>query len=128
MSNTEFSEALRSFIRDTIPSLDAAELLVMLTREPARAYDPGGAVEALKPTPLSEENARRYLAHFEARGVAANAGEGRYRYAPADARIEELVKELVRAFNERPVTLVRVIYAAKDEKIRSFAEAFRIKK
>jgi hypothetical protein len=31
-------------------------------------------------------------------------------------------------YNERPVTLVRVIYSPKDDKIRSFADAFRLKK
>jgi hypothetical protein len=32
----------------------------------------------------------------------------------------------MRVYNARPVTMVRVIYALRDEKIRSFADAFRI--
>jgi len=35
---------------------------------------------------------------------------------------------LARAYNERPVTLVRIIYALRDSRIRSFAEAFRLRK
>ena len=128
MVDADFPEELRSFIQDTIPSLDAAELLVMLAREPARGYAPADAVEGLRPTVVGEAEAKRYLAHFQARGLVSLDDGGGYRYAPADGDLDRRVRELTRAFNERPVTLVRLIYASGDEKIRSFAEAFRIKK
>lgn len=35
---------------------------------------------------------------------------------------------LARAYKERPVTLVRIIYGLRDSRIRSFAEAFRLRK
>jgi hypothetical protein len=38
------------------------------------------------------------------------------------------VHALTRVYNARPVTMVRMIYTLRDEKIRSFADAFRIKK
>lgn len=36
--------------------------------------------------------------------------------------------KLARAYEQRPVTLVRIIYALRDTRIRSFAEAFRLRK
>ena len=128
MADADFSDELRAFIHDAIPSLDAAELLVMIAREPQRTYAVSDAVEAMRPTVLTDQTASRYLMHFEARGLVAAAGAGMFRYAPANGTLDRLVHELVRVFNERPVTLVRVIYASGDEKIRSFADAFRIKK
>jgi hypothetical protein len=35
---------------------------------------------------------------------------------------------LAQAYEQRPVTLVRLIYALRDRKIRSFADAFRLRK
>jgi hypothetical protein len=31
-------------------------------------------------------------------------------------------------YRERPVTLIRVIYGLRDKKIRSFAEAFKLRR
>jgi hypothetical protein len=82
----------------------------------------------MRPTAVTEAAARRYLAHFEARGVVAQETDSSYCYAPASAELDAVVGALTRVYNERPVTLVRMIYAPKDEKIRSFADAFRLKK
>ena len=38
------------------------------------------------------------------------------------------VTTLAQAYGERPVTLIRVIYALRDGKIRSFADAFRLRR
>lgn len=128
MSDPDFPEALRSFIREMIPSIDAAELLVMLALNPARAYTVDGAVEAMRPTAVTVPAARRYLMHFHAQGLVAHGSGESYQYSPASPELDEAVRALTQVFNARPVTLVRMIYAPKDEKIRSFADAFRLKK
>ena len=51
----------------------------------------------------------------------------RYRYAPSDARDRAAVELLALAYNERPVTLVRAIYA-RPTPAQSFADAFRLRK
>ena len=127
MTDPDFPEELRSFIQDTIPSVDAAELLVLLAAHSERAYRINEAIDAMRPTALTEPAARRYLLHFHARGLVSSADEA-FRYEPANPELDPMVRSLMRVFNERPVTLVRLIYAPKDEKIRSFADAFRIKK
>jgi hypothetical protein len=38
------------------------------------------------------------------------------------------VATLAQAYEERPVTLIRLIYALRDRKIRSFADAFKLRK
>jgi hypothetical protein len=38
------------------------------------------------------------------------------------------VETLARAYEERPVTLFRIIYALRDANIRSFADAFKVRK
>ena len=56
------------------------------------------------------------------------ADAGRFRYSPASPAVDACVQALMRVYNARPVTMVRMIYALRDEKIRSFADAFRLKK
>ena len=128
MTDPDFPAELRSFIRDYIPDIDAAELLLLLARNPARSYDFPAVLKEVQPTIIPETTARRHLALFREHGLVAGVGEDAYRYAPGSAKLEELVRALTKVYNERPVTLVRVIYALKDEKIRSFAEAFKLKK
>ena len=38
------------------------------------------------------------------------------------------VAMLAKAYEERPVTLFRIIYALRDANIRSFADAFKVRK
>ena len=66
--------------------------------------------------------------HFHAQGLVVPRNGESYQYSPASPDLDEAVRALTRVYNARPVTLVRMIYAPKDEKIRSFADAFRLKK
>jgi hypothetical protein len=38
------------------------------------------------------------------------------------------VEQLAEAYNERPVTLIRTIYAPAETKIQSFADSFKFRK
>lgn len=77
---------------------------------------------------VSEADAQRYLEQFRATGLAATDASGRHQYRPADAALGAHVEMLALAYKERPVTLFRVIYALRDLKIQSFADAFKLKR
>ena len=128
MTDPDFPDELRAFIQQTIPSVDAAELLLLLAVHPDRPYQVGEVINSLRPTVISEAAARGYLQHFQSRGLVTQEANESFRYAPASAELDGFVRALTRVYNERPVTLVRIIYASRDEKIRSFADAFRLKK
>jgi hypothetical protein len=128
MTDPDFPEDLRAFLQEYIPTVDAAELLLVLARDPGRRYRPREVVDAIRPTVLSESVALRHLLDFQSRGLVVSEGPEAYRYGPATPELESAVRALAKVYNERPVTLVRMIYGPKDEKIRSFADAFRLKK
>lgn len=128
MTDPDFPEELRSFIQETIPSVDAAELLLVLAQNPDREYQVRELIDAMHPTAVSDPAVRRYLNHFHSVGVVDAQANNAYVYRPASPDLDGLVRALTKVYNERPVTLVRMIYAPKDEKIRSFADAFRLKK
>ena len=128
MTDPDFPDALRSFIRDAIPDVDAAELLLLLARNAERDFDLRTLLGELRPSVVTEAVARRHLTQFQERGLVVSSQPGTYRYSPSTPQLDEAVRALTRVYNERPVTMVRTIYALRDEKIRSFADAFRIKK
>ena len=127
MDSPEFSDALCGLIKDAIPALEAAEILLLLFRNSEAALTPEQLVHLVEPAALSEAQATRYLETFRLYGLAS-WDAGRYQYRPGSAELDQLVQQLAKAYNERPVTLVRLIYTFKDARIRSFADAFKIKK
>jgi hypothetical protein len=61
--------------------------------------------------------------------AAEESGDGmtRYRYAPATPELRRAVELLTVAYNQRPVTLVRLVYH-RPSPAQSFADAFRVRK
>ena len=73
---------------------------------------------------LDEPAAARQLEGFRAGGLL----DAELRYRPASEELARHVATLAQAYEQRPVTLVRLVYALRDRKIRSFAGAFKLRK
>ena len=125
MEDVEFSDEFCRFIQTTVPAVDAGELLLLLHRRPEAAFTAEEAVSKLGPG-ISVADAAKYLELFHARGLVS-ASERRYQYLPG-AEQARFVETLAQAYSQRPVTLIRVIYALRDSKIQSFADAFKLRK
>jgi len=97
-----------------VPSVDAAELLLALAREPQRSWHAAELAAGLHPaTKVSDADARRYLEQFQNAGLLVAVADSRCRYHPADAALAAQVRMLARAYEERPVTLFRAIYGRR---------------
>jgi hypothetical protein len=129
MEDADFSDDFCRFLQTTVPAVDAAELLLLLRRTPDTVWQVAGLASELRPSvPISEAEAARYLETFQARGlVLAEEGAG-VRYRPASDDLRMYGDMLALAYKERPVTLIRMIYALRDSRIQTFADAFRLRK
>lgn len=127
MNNANFPEELCVFIQDVIPAVEAVELLLFLTQHSNMPLMLSDILRELKSTQLTDVAAKKYLALFIAHGLVADKENG-FQYHPSSPELEAAVQALIKAYNERPVTLIRIIYAQKERKIQSFADAFKIKK
>ena len=107
MEDVDFSDEFCRFVQAHLPTVDAAELLLAAFHNPAVGLEAGQTAEALRAAGLLDENLR---------------------YRPASEEFARHVATLAQAYEQRPVTLVRLIYALRDHKIRSFAEAFKLRK
>lgn len=129
MEDAAFSDEFCQFLRATVPTVDAAELLLLLHREPERWWSAEETAAALAPgVSLPEAGATQYFGVFQSAALVAVGPDKRVQYRPADSALEAHVRLLARAYAERPVTLIRVIYALRDNKIQSFADAFRLRR
>lgn len=129
MEDADFSDAFCAFIQVNIPSVEAAELLLVFVRQPGMALTPAQAVQRLSPgAALAHAEAARLLEAFHGRGLLSAEPGPAYRYRPISEELRAHAENLERVYNQRPVTLVRVIYAMRDSRMRSFADAFRFRK
>jgi hypothetical protein len=119
-------DTLLQFVQAFVPTYQAAEVLLFFAAHPDLDFGPEDVVLAMRPIVVTELVVREYTVHFEARGLLSER-EGRYRYGPSP-ELERNINELARAYNEKPVTLIRAIYRIADSKIQSFADAFRLRK
>jgi hypothetical protein len=127
MTHPKLPADVRGFIQACIPDVDAAELLLFVARERAHALTLRKLAAKLKHAELDELAVERYLAGFIQCGLIERE-EHAYRFAAAASEYDAILAELGRLYNEQPVTLVRMIYAPKDDRLHAFAEAFKIKR
>jgi hypothetical protein len=107
LEDADFSDEFCRFVQAALPTVDAAEQLLAACRDPAAGLQAGSDAESLR---------------------AAGLLDDKLRYRPASEALARHVATLAQAWEQRPVTLVRLIYALRDHKIRSFAEAFKLRK
>lgn len=129
MEDADFSDAFCRFIQHAIPSVEAAEILLFLQKSPDRAWLLKDIIEGLRASiTISEADGARWVELLQSRGLVTLGQDRRAQYRPASPDLEESARGLARAYAQRPVTLIRMIYALRDTKIQSFADAFRIRK
>ncbi len=115
-------QELHQFIRGSIRSVWALELLLLLKRDADRHWSNDDLVRELRASTTVVEDS---LAEFVAAGLVA-CQDGLCRYAPASPVIAQLSEALEEAYRRRPVSVINIIASSRD-KMQSFADAFRLK-
>ena|SRR5688572_12825981 len=128
MQDADFSDDFCRFLQTSIASVDAAEVLLYLRRNAAAWHSARDVSAGLRPSSsVSEADAEKHIEALRVREIVAVDAEKRAQYQPASDGLRQHADNLAAAYRERPVTLIRVIYALRDSKIKTFADAFRIK-
>jgi DNA-binding MarR family transcriptional regulator len=125
VTDDSISEEVRKAVVLLVDSLDQLEVLLMLYREPERAWSADEAAATLGVAPGS---AARLLAKMEARGVAASAAssETRWRYRPAGESQAAAAALIAQAHGTRRIALINHVATLALERVRELAEAFRV--
>lgn len=123
---SSLSEPLLGLLRERLPSLEQIDIVLLLRGARERGWTAPEVAAELR-TPPESTAMRLFL--LAANGVVAFEGAGvpRYRYA-ADATLEPLFDELAGAYESRRDAVIAVVGGGPPDPLRSFADAFKLKK
>jgi hypothetical protein len=119
---SELPAEVGRLIAAVVSSMEHVELLRLFVAAPDTAFTIDMLAGALRVSPHIVRDAVHELA--EAKLISESDGKYVYAASPSD---REAVVALVQAYNTRPVTLVRAIYA-RPKPVKAFADAFRIRR
>jgi hypothetical protein len=122
-----FPQSLLDLIQSFVPTFQAAEVLLFFASHPDCDFSIEEVVVCMRPAVITVPAVKEYTALFATQGLVTDA-HGRFRYGPLSSTLDRAIGELARAYDERPVTLIRVIYRLADSKILSFADSFKLRK
>ena len=114
---------LLDFIRRSIPSVWALELLLTLRRPPRRAWSLPELVGELR---ASDAVVAGVLTAFEQEGLIARDRGGAVRFSGGARCLDQLCDALADAYKERPFTVIKAITCA-DDQVASLADAFQFR-
>ena len=120
------SDPLIDFLRQRLGTIEQIEIVLLLRGNPDRAWSAPDVAAALRTAP---ESAAMRLFLLASAGLISfePAGLPQYRYLAADEATEALLTELANMY-ERDRAAVAAAVGAPVDPIRSFADAFKLKK
>ena len=123
----DFPDDVRQFLAEHISSVAQLEVLLLLRGARERQWTAEDVGKALYTTP---EMVAAQLEELRARGLLTAAGDGaaRYQYWPASPELDARTERLEQTYRERRVAVITAIYSQPLDKVRTFADAFRLRK
>ena len=124
--NDDFPADIKQFIADNIDTVAQLELLLLLRSESGKQWTAEEAGKALYSS--AEVTALQMADLQQKRLLVAGGAAGTFIYRPEPSDLARLVDRLADLYRERRVTVITAIYTKPIDKIRSFADAFRLRK
>ena len=127
MSQAEIPDVVRSFVAQHVDSAELLETLLLVYSDPAREWTPEEVARSIYTVPAG---ATRRLEQLVEMGLATSSGaaDPAYRYAPARPALAAQVDALADAYRRARVAVINLIYNKPPDPLRSFADAFKLRK
>ncbi|AUX26464.1 uncharacterized protein SOCEGT47_070330 [Sorangium cellulosum] len=123
------SEQVQRFLGQHITSIEQLEVLLLLRRTEEREWNAAAVAREIGSSMMSMHDR---LAGLASRGLLVAREDSEdilYRYAPTTDETRRTVDDLAKAYKERRLSIINLIYAKPPPSdIQSFSEAFRITK
>lgn len=118
------SEDIIDFIQAHIVSIWALELMLVMMNQPDREWSVDLLVRELRANNIQIAG---LLENFRRSGLASETAPGTWRWAPSPDALA-LAKKLAAAHAVTPFAVIQAIAAVPDNRLRQFADAFRLRK
>lgn len=112
------------FVRKSIGSVWALEVLLLLRRQPRRSWRIEEIVSELRSSPAAIEGASLLL---ENAGLVASFRDHTCRYQPASPALDQIGELVQKIYSAKPAAVIGAIFESQDEQLRTFAAAFKFK-
>jgi predicted ArsR family transcriptional regulator len=118
---------VQAFIAEHVDSVMQLEVLLLLHGRPQTEFSAADIADQLR---IDRGWVEGQLDNLCSRGLLAcsDAPPRGYRYAPKSPESASAVAELARAYADRRVTIISMIFSKPPSSIRTFADAFRLRK
>jgi hypothetical protein len=116
--------AVRRLIAERIESVHQLEILLLLRAAPDKSWSPREVARALVTGVETSEDWLQRMAHD---GFLVRDRD-KYRYAPATAELDHGVDGLAESYAKYRVAVVTLIFSKPSERVRTFSDAFRIRR
>lgn len=116
---------LIDLLSGTIASVWGVEMLLLMRQQPQRNWTSAELVTELRSSELVVDQS---LERLERAGLVAHTETGAARFAPATADLAALVDLLEEEYRLRPSAVRKAIVSTPDTKLRSFTDAFLLRK
>jgi hypothetical protein len=102
---SELTATLLGFLQRCVPTYEAAQVLLFFSANRDRAFRPEEIAAGMWPVLMTPEGVREHAAPLATNGLVVEE-QGAFRYKPPP-EFEPIIGELLRAYNEQPVSLIR---------------------
>jgi predicted ArsR family transcriptional regulator len=121
------SPEILAFITEYIDSVVQLEVLLLMQHAPAK---PWTAAEVARELRIETSGAASQLTELCARKLLTCDEQSSpvYHYNPPTPEIATAIERLSEAYEERRVSVINLIYSKPVDKLKSFADAFRLRK
>ncbi|HEX2207485.1 MAG TPA: hypothetical protein VHG93_07365 [Longimicrobium sp.] len=127
MSQGEISESVREFVAQNIESAELLETLLLVHSGGERQWTPEEVARTIYTVPAGATRRLEQLVEMHLLSSSGGANPA-YRFAPATALLRGQVDELAAAYRANRVGVINLIYNRPADPLRSFSDAFRLRK
>jgi hypothetical protein len=113
------------FLRSTLRSVWELELLLLLRRQRACLWTADELVRDLRASVLIVGDS---LDSLQKVGLVSRNANEQYQYWPITPELDQLVDDVAAAYTSSPVAVTEAILSSPSTSVRTFADAFKIKK
>jgi hypothetical protein len=121
---TSVPNDVAEFIRECIDRLETLDVLLLLQSSEDRAWTVQQISDEMRSSPFAVQSSLEVLV---LRGLVTAVPAG-YRFLPRTPELAQKTRGLSACYRERRAAVITVIFSGPGDAVRSFAEAFRLKK
>lgn len=127
MSTSGIPKHVERFVTDYIDSVEQLEVLFLLQRTAPTQWDAEGVARELR---IASESAGVRLETLRSQKLLESLGGSppSFRYSPETVDLDRATRDLAETYSSRRVSVITLIFSKPDDAIRSFADAFRLRK